>query len=106
MGENIFIAVAASVCTAGVLLLAKCLRDMWDRRRVYQWLRENTRDEPGESHTDIATLAKGTCLPEDRARAACMTHKGIYRNARGPQEWSVWRQEPRSMYENPGNLSL
>ena len=52
-----------------------------DRRKVYEWLRENTRDYPGESHTDTATIAKGTRLTEERVRRACMTDERVYRLA-------------------------
>jgi hypothetical protein len=35
-----------------------------DRQRVYMWLRLNTRDEPGASHVDTITLAKGSRLTD------------------------------------------
>jgi len=79
---------------------------MLDRRCVYRWLLSNTRDEPGESHVDTATLAKGTRLPEDRVRRACMSDQSIHRFPKEPEEWSVWRQEPQSIYEKRGLLVL
>jgi hypothetical protein len=73
-----------------------------DRRRVYMWLRSNTCDEPGESHVDTITLAKGTRLPEERVRRACMSDQRIYRSSGEPERWSPWRQEPQSVYEKRG----
>jgi hypothetical protein len=80
------------------------IRVLLDRNRIYKWLKSNTRDEPGESHVDIVTLAKGTKLPEDRVRRACMSDKRIYHHASEFEEWSVWRKEPQSIYEKRGPL--
>lgn len=90
---------------SGTIVVAR-LRAMADRRRVYGWLRSNTRDEPGESHVDILTLVKGTSLPEDRVRRACFSEKRIYRSSRGDEQWSVWREEPQSIYEKRGLIML
>jgi hypothetical protein len=81
-------------------------QEMLDRRRVHRWLRSNTRDEPGESHVDTATPAKGTGLSEDRVRRACMSSQLVYRFPKQPEQWSVWRREPQSIYEKRGVLSL
>lgn len=71
-----------------------------DRRRVYSWLKANTKDVPHESHVDSRVIAKGTTLPDERVRRACMSDKRIHRYANGSDElWSVWRAEPQSIYE-------
>ena len=77
-----------------------------DRQRVYQWLRDNTRDEPGESHETTAGVAKGVRIPEIRARTACFGERRIFRYvaADGGELWSVWREEPQSIYEKAGLL--
>jgi hypothetical protein len=82
------------------------IRDALDRRRVRQWLLSNTRDEPGESHTDTATLAKGTRLTDERVRRACMSDPRVHRLSDGRERWSVWRQEAQSIYEKRGPLVL
>lgn len=79
---------------------------MVDRREVLRWLRTNTRDEPGESHVDTATLAKGTRLVEDRVRRVCLSDQAIYRHPGNPEDWSVWREEPQSIYETQGMAIL
>src|SRR5437016_2498046 len=82
-------------------------RGRLDRRTVYRWLRSQTRDEPGESHVDTPTVAKGTRLPEERVRRACMSDSRIHRFAGSSSEqWSVWRKEPQSVYEKRGLLGL
>jgi hypothetical protein len=110
MGEPILVAVASGV-VIGLLgwaatLFSRRRREILDRRKVYQWLRLNTRDEPGESHVGTPTLAKGTRLSEDRVRHACMSDVRIYRFSGEPEQWSIWREEPQSIYEKRGLLRL
>lgn len=76
-----------------------------DRRKVYRWLRLNTRDHPDASHVDTATLAKRTRLTEDRVRRICMSDQRVHRFATESQEqWSIWRQSPQSVYEKRVSL--
>lgn len=81
-------------------------RAILDRRKVYQWLRFNTRDEPGESHVDTPTIAKAIRVPEDRVRRACMSDQRIYHFPNEKEQWSVWQKEPQSIYEKRGVLVL
>ena len=106
MREQLLVAILSAIAI-GILgwlaVLARSrTRDMLDRRCVYRWLRSNTRDEPGDSHIDTATLVKGTHLSEDRVRRACMSDQRIYRFPKQPEEWSVWREESQSVYEKRG----
>jgi len=110
MTDQILMAVLSSL-VIGLLgwvavLLRGRVREMLDRRKVYGWLRSNTRDEPRESHVDTSTLAKGTRLPEERVRHACMSDDRIYRFSDEPEQWSIWREEPQSIYEKRGPLRL
>lgn len=79
---------------------------LFDRYKIYKWLKANTKDEPGESHVDTITIAKGNKLSENRVRIACIAHQKIYRYSNGKELWSVWRKEPQSIYEKRGILSL
>jgi len=110
MSKSVLIAVLSSV-VIGVLGWVAAIsrgrvRDRLDRRRVHRWLRSQTRDEPGESHVDIPTVAKGTGLPEDRVRRACVSDQRIQRFSGSSEQWSVWRKEPQSVYEKRGLLVL
>lgn len=80
------------------------LRAWNDRRRVYAWLQQNTRDDPYESHVDTLRLTKGVCLPEERVKNACKSDKRIYLSDDG--QWSIWSKEPRSVYEKRDLLSV
>jgi hypothetical protein len=103
---TILSAVAIGILGWLAVLARTRVRDVMDRRCVHQWLLSNTRDEPGESHVDTATLAKGARLPEDRVYRACMSEKRIYRFPKQPEQWSVWRETPQSIYAKRGVLSL
>jgi hypothetical protein len=71
----------------------------FDRYKIHKWLKSNTKDEPGQSHIDTITIAKGTKLAEDRVRSACMSCNKIYRYYNAKEQWSVWREQPQSCYE-------
>lgn len=102
MPDKIVIAVLSSVAIALVGWLATRLRAMADRRRVHTWLPSNTRDEPGKSHVDTLTVVKATRLPEERVRRACLSDRRIFRSSNGGEQWSVWREQPQSIYEKRG----
>ena len=102
MRYAVVVAVVSSVAVGVLAWFVALLRAMADRRQVYSWLRSNTRDEPGESHVDMLTMVKGTGLSEERVRRACFSEKRIFRSSRGGEQWSVWREEPQSIYEKRG----
>jgi hypothetical protein len=77
-----------------------------DQIRVARWLFANTKDEPGESHLEVSQIAAGVRLNEDRVLRACIASKRIHRSHQSPRLWSVWREEPRSVYETRGLLTL
>jgi len=99
MWEKIFIPVASSVILALILWFIGGGRAWWDRRKVYQWLKANTNDKPGDTHVDTVTIVKGTCLPEDRTHKACMSCSKIYcYTSHNKTQWSIWREEPQSIH--------
>ncbi len=104
MGVAVAIAILSFIAVGVIGWIITKIRAWVDRRNVYLWLRSNTKDEPRESHVDTATLAKGVRLPEDRIRRACMSDKRIYRFCKDSEQWSVWREEPQSIYEKRGPI--
>jgi hypothetical protein len=102
MKDAVLTAVFSAAGVGLLWWLVALARTGLDRRKVYNWLRTNTRDEPGESHATTETLAKGTRVSEDRVRRVCMSDRRIYRLDGNPEQWSVWRKEPQSIYEKRG----
>jgi hypothetical protein len=105
---DFLIAVAASVLGAVLIWLAVRVWQAWrkrqDRRRVHAWLRSNTRDEPGHSHVTVGDISKGTHLSDQRCTAACEADPRILQSRARGELWSIWRQEPQSVYEKRGPL--
>jgi hypothetical protein len=110
LNEQLFLAIVSGVAIGLLSWLAVMAtsktQDIWDCRKVYRWLHSNTQDQPGKSHVDTATVAKGTRLPEERVRRACLSDKRIHQFPNEPEQWSVWRKEPESVYEKRGILKL
>ena len=100
--EQLIIAVGGGLAMAALVGIAKLGSGAYDRRRVHEWLRSNTRDWPRESHKTTKEIAKGASLTVERARVACESDKRVHLSKAG--EWSVWRQEPESIYEKRGLL--
>ncbi|MFN2398170.1 MAG: hypothetical protein ABR543_05950 [Gemmatimonadaceae bacterium] len=51
-------------------------------------------------------IAVGTRLSEERVREVCRLDLRIHQSIRDPNQWSVWRAEPESIYEKRGILTL
>jgi hypothetical protein len=107
---EIFLIALGALVTAVVggllVFLGGRVREPSDQRRVVKWLRQNTKDELGASHENTRTIAKETGLPEERVRRACMIDDRVYLFQGPPEQWSVWRQDPQSIYETRGLLIL
>lgn len=104
--NEIVTGVAVAAIVGAVALVVRALCRALDRWRVYGWLKNNTRDEPGESHVTTTELAKGTGLSEERVRQACLGNRRIHRASGEMDQWSVWRREPQSVYEKRGIIWL
>jgi len=109
-GPDLLFLVAVGLLVLFIPWVIKYLRGLWlrkqDKSKVHAWLRENTKDEPGESHRAIAEISSGTRLPEARVEAACLADLRIYRfRSEGkPDTFSVWRLEPQSVYDKRGTI--
>jgi hypothetical protein len=94
--------VATAVTLTALPATFLAARAAYDKRRVHQWLRDNTKDEPEKSHVSTIAIAKGTRIPEERVHRACMSDRRILRSKAGPssdEAWSVWRSEPERAYQ-------
>src|SRR5882762_6006612 len=70
-------------------------------RRVYTWLRGNTKDEEGERYRSTRAIASWNNLTEDRVRYICSLHKKIYLSTGEKEDmWGLYEhgraQAPRS----------
>jgi len=105
MNEIVTAVVIAALVALGSWAIATG-RAHLDQNTAYRWLRQHTKDEPGESHVGTAELAKGTGLTEERTHRACLSDSRIHRASGEVDSWSVWRKEPQGAYEKRGLLFL
>lgn len=73
-----------------------------DGKKIYKWLELNTRDEPAESHKSLLEISVGTRLPEKRVKEVCLQYRKIFISIDKPENFSIWRAEPQSVYEKRG----
>jgi hypothetical protein len=77
------------------------------KRRVYNWLRDNTKDEEGKRYRSARAIASWNNLTEDRVRYICSTHEKIYLSTGEKEDlWSLYEGGDRSVYERRGVLSV
>jgi len=76
------------------------------RKVVEDWLRNNTRDEPGESHRKLSDIALNLGLSDDEVNKSIIGNARVFRSKVTPDLISVWRQEPQSIYEKRGVLTV
>ena len=73
------------------------MRETRERRRdeakVEEWLRENTRDEPGRTHASTREISAGTSIEEERVRQICRSNQRIMNSGHEANRWSVWQSE-------------
>lgn len=59
-------------------------------RHVYNWLRDNTKNEEGERYRSTRAIASWNNLTEDRVRYICSLHKKIYLSTGEKEDmWSL-----------------
>lgn len=100
MLEGILVTVVGALAIAVLAFCGRWTRRLYDQCQIRRWLFANTRDEPGESHVSTSAIAAGVRLPEGRVDHACMSSRRILRSEQGL--WSIWRQEPQSVYDKRG----
>jgi hypothetical protein len=101
---QIVISIATALAVAFLLWQGASLRkrlSLWKNgSAVYQWLKQNTQDEPGESHKTVDEISNGTRLSLDEVLDACRHNRKIFRSTSG--EYGIWRKEAQSVYEKRG----
>jgi len=77
-----------------------------DGQKIYDWLFLNTKDEPHQSHKSLIEISIGTRIPEDRVKKACLNNWKIFQSIHEKENYSIWRVEPKSIYETRGMRSI
>ncbi len=98
MLRDILIVVGAALVLGTGNLVYSWLRRRNDSARIHAWLSANTKDEPNESHRSAEAIANRTGIPKHRVVAACLADTRIFQSKGDANSWSVWREEPESIY--------
>jgi len=77
-----------------------------NRRKVFLWLKDNTKDKAGEQFKSTTEISKGLDIDEDQVRKICSQHKKIFEHVRKKDFWSIYSSEPKSVYEKRGLLEI
>ena len=74
-----------------------------EKKRVYEWLKTNTSNEPGEQFRSTRAIASWNNLTEDWVRYICSISCKIFLST-GEREdmWGIYEHTPRSVYEKRG----
>lgn len=108
--QGLTIAITASIFLSLLAWMGnkifKLIRIRYDALKIFKWLKNNTKNEPHESHKSIVEIISATHIPEERVRIACLKSKRIFHSIKQPGAYSIWRQEPQSIYEKRGIISF
>lgn len=92
-------AVGPIVYAWGAVCLLKGYRTRRDRHVVCEWLEANSQGEPAESPKSLLAISKGTRLPEERVRIACLTSPHIYQSFSQPGHYCIRKEDSKRVYE-------
>lgn len=84
--------ITVSLCRYGHTKILECLH----KKRIYEWLKQNTSDEKGKQFRSTRAIASWINLTEDRVRYICSIHKKIFLST-GETEglWSLYEKRAR-----------
>lgn len=74
-----------------------------DKKKLLNWLRDNSKDEPGNQFRSTRAIASWNNMTEDRVRYICSIHDQIFLSTgRNEDLWGVYGREETSIYERRG----
>ena len=90
----------AGITVSVVRFLGTKYADRRDKNRVYNWLKKNSADEPGNQFRSTRAIASWNNLTEDRVRYICSIHKKIFLSTGREEDiWGIHRRKSTSVYE-------
>lgn len=98
-GNEWVVAIGTSLILALLYAIGRKIYNCRNRRRVFLWLKDNTKDKAGEQFKSTTEISKGLDIDEDQVRKICSRHKKIFEHAHNKDLWSIYGSEPKSVYE-------
>jgi hypothetical protein len=78
-----------------------------ESNRLYNWLKKNTSNEPGDQFRSSRAIASWNNLTQERVRYICSVDKRIFLSTGEKDDmWGIYEHVPRSVYEKRGIVSI
>jgi hypothetical protein len=78
-----------------------------DGNRIYKWLKENTKDEPGKQFKSSQAIASWNNIKQDRVRYICSIDKRIFLMVGKKDDmWGIYGHVERSVHEERGIMKF
>ena len=84
----------------------KKIINLCDKRKIYNFLKDNTADKAMKQFKSTEEIAKATGIDENQVRSVCKKHKKIFAHNRKKEQWSIFRSGEKSVYDERGILTL
>jgi hypothetical protein len=98
-GNKWVVTIGASLILALLYAIGRKIYNCRNQRKVFLWLKDNTKDKAGEQFKSTTEISKGLDIDEDQVRKICSRHKKIFEHAHNKDLWSIYGSEPKSVYE-------
>lgn len=71
--------------------IIKYIRTLFQNRKVFNWLEQNSENIDGKRFRSTNAIANGINLTPDRVQYLCFSHKKIRRNKGERETWTIFR---------------
>lgn len=89
ISENALVSTLFGAAIIGIVAWSgRALRDWWDSRIIYNFLRTSSSTSDWTFRTSHA-ISSRTKIPEERVAALCIKHPKIRRNEKERQSWTL-----------------
>jgi len=105
-GNEWVVAIGTSLILAPFYAIGREIYNYRNQRKVFSWLKDNTRNTVGEQFKSTTEISKGLDIDEDQVRKICSRHKKIFEHSHKTDLWSIYGSKPRSVYEERDILTI
>jgi hypothetical protein len=105
-GNEWMVAIGTSLILALLYAIGRKIYNCRNRRKVFLWLKDNTKDKAGEQFKSATEISKGLDIDEEQVSKICTRHIKIFEHSSQKDLWSIYDSEPRSVYEERGIISF
>jgi hypothetical protein len=75
---------------------------LFEKHKIFNWLKKNTTNKAGKQFKSTKEIVKATGIVENQVRKVCTEQKKIFPHKRKKDQWSIFGNEEKSVYEERG----